>query len=110
MEEILTPAGYDFKAEQDPLQALAVLLALKPDFIFIDLLMPELNGYELCTQLRQLSCFREIPIIIFSNTINLIDRVKAKMVGCSELVDKSLEAKSILDIVDKHLNQKVVSL
>ncbi|MGK7947459.1 MAG: response regulator [Xenococcaceae cyanobacterium] len=107
--KIVTEAGYNFKAEQEPLRALAVLLALKPDFIFIDLLMPELNGYELCAQLRQLSSFRDTPIVIFSNNISLIDRVKAKMVGCSELVEKTLEAQPILNVITKYLDQKVVS-
>ena len=109
IKDIVTQAGYDFKGEQDPLRALAVLLALKPDFIFIDLLMPELNGYELCAQLRQLSFFQNTPIVILSSNINLIDRVKAKMVGCSELLDKSLETQSILNIISKYLDQEVVS-
>lgn len=109
--KIVNRAGYSFKAEKEPLRALAILLALKPDFIFIDLLMPGLNGYELCAQLRQLSSFRDTPIVIFSNNTNLIDRVKAKMVGCSELVEKSLEAQAILGIIAKYLdrsNQKVI--
>ncbi len=106
--KIVTQAGYNFKSEQEPLRALAVLLALKPDFIFIDLLMPELNGYELCAQLRQLSSFRDTPIVIFSNNISLIDRVKAKMVGCSELLDKTLEAQPILNVITKYLDQKIV--
>ena len=109
MKDIINQAGYEFKAERDPLRALAVLLALKPDFVFIDLLMPELNGYELCAQLRQLSSFRDIPIVILADNINLIDRVKAKMVGCSELLEKSLDASSILNIISKYLNQEVIS-
>ena len=109
IKDIVTQAGYDFKAERDPLRALAVLLALKPDFVFIDLLMPELNGYELCAQLRQLSSFRDIPIVILTDNINLIDRVKAKMVGCSELLEKSLENSSILNIISKYLNQEFIS-
>ena len=109
LKNIVTQAGYDFKAERDPLRALAVLLALKPDLIFIDLLMPELNGYELCSQLRQLSFFQNTPIVILSNNINLIDKVKAKMVGCSELLDKSLETQLILNIISKYLEQEVTS-
>lgn len=107
--KIVIQAGYSFKAEKEPLRALAFLLALKPDFIFIDWLMPELNGYELCAQLRQLSSFRDTPIVVFSSNINLIDRVKAKMAGCSELLEKSLEAQPILNIIAKYLNQEVAS-
>lgn len=109
MKKIITRAGYDFKAEQNPLRALAVLLALKPDFIFLDLLMPELNGYELCAQLRQLSFFRDTPIVILSSNINLIDRVKAKMVGCSELLEKSLEEHLILNTISKYLDKDMAS-
>ena len=103
LKKIVTQAGYDFRAERDPLRALAVLLALKPDLVFIDLLMPKLNGYELCAQLRQLSFFQNTPIVILSNNINMIDRVKAKMVGCSELLDKSLDTQLILNIISKYL-------
>ena len=104
IKKIATQAGYDFRAERDPLRALAVLLAIKPDLVFIDLLMPKLNGYELCAQLRQLSFFQNTPIVILSNNINMIDRVKAKMVGCSELLDKSLDTQLILNIITKYLD------
>ena len=109
MGDVITQAGYAFKAEQDPLKAIAVLLDIKPDLIFIDLLMPELNGYELCSQLRQLTYFQNTPIILLVSNINLIDRVKAKMIGCSELFDKSSETKSVLNIIARYLNQQVVN-
>ncbi|GAB4227796.1 MAG: response regulator [Stanieria sp.] len=103
MEKIVTKAGYNFIGEHNPMSAIAIFLERKPDFIFIDWNLPEINGYELCAQLRQLSCFQNVPIIVFCESVNLIDRVKAKMVGCSELFNQAIEAKSIIDLIKKHL-------
>ncbi|BAU64290.1 response regulator receiver protein [Stanieria sp. NIES-3757] len=103
MEEIVTTAGYSFICEHSPMSAIALFLERKPNLIFIDWNIPEINGYELCAQLRQLSCFQNVPIIVFCENVNLMDRVKAKMVGCSELYNQVLEAKSIIDLIKKHL-------
>ncbi len=64
MEKILKEAGYQFVAINDALRAIAILLARKPDLIFLDLVMPNGNGYEICGQLRKLSIFRNTPIVI----------------------------------------------
>ncbi|AFZ37898.1 response regulator receiver protein [Stanieria cyanosphaera PCC 7437] len=103
LEKIVTTAGYNFICEHNPMNAIALFLERKPDLILIDWNIPEVNGYELCAQLRQLSCFQNVPIIVFCQNVNLIDRVKAKMVGCSELFNQAIEAKSIIDLIKKHL-------
>jgi chemotaxis family two-component system response regulator PixG len=103
MERIITGAGYRYLSEMDGLRAIAVLLASKPDLIFLDLVMLNANGYELCAQLRKLSCFKETPIIIFTGNVNLIDRLRAKMVGCNDLLKKPLEGNVILTTIARHL-------
>jgi chemotaxis family two-component system response regulator PixG len=57
MEKIVTDAGYDFVGINDALRAIAILLSKKPDLIFLDLVMPNANGYEICGQLRKLTFF-----------------------------------------------------
>jgi chemotaxis family two-component system response regulator PixG len=103
MENILTTAGYDFLCESDSLRAIAVLLDRKPDFIFLDETLFEVDGFELCSQLRQLDCFRHTPIIIFIDRDNLIDRLKAKISGCTEILSKTLDPQAVLDLIDKYL-------
>ena len=102
MKKIITNAGYNFIAQSDPFQAIAVLLENKPDIIFINLELSQFNGYDLCSELRQLPYFKNIPIIMFGKNINLVDRVKAKMAGCSELFDRPLEARSVLSTITKY--------
>lgn len=103
MKKIVTSAGYRFISQNDPLQAIAIILDNKPDLVFINIeLTNEFSGYELCSELRQMSYFKDTPVILFSKNINIVDRVKAKMAGCSELFDRSLEAKSVLDTIAKY--------
>lgn len=102
MEKILTESGYQFVAINDPLRALATLLHRKPDLIFLDLVMPNLNGYEICSRLRKIPTFSDTPIVIL--TSNIIDRVRAKVVGCSDYLNKPVQAESVLSSISKHLS------
>jgi two-component system, chemotaxis family, response regulator PixG len=102
MEKILTESGYQFIAVDDPLRALATLLSRKPDLIFLDLVMPNLNGYEICARLRKIPTFSDTPIVIL--TSNILDRVRAKVVGCTDYLSKPVKAESILSVISKHLS------
>lgn len=101
MEQIVTQAGYQLVAVQDPLRAIATLLSRKPDLIFLDLVMPNLNGYEICTRLRKISAFSDTPIVILSS--NLIDRVRAKVVGATDCLDKPVKSDIVLKIISKYV-------
>lgn len=107
MEKILTTANYQFLGINDPLRAIAVLLARKPELIFLDLVMPNANGYEICSQLRKLSFFRHTPIIILTGNDGIIDRVRAKMVGSSDFITKPVNPEMVLETIRKHLRQEV---
>ena len=106
MERVITEAGYQFVCEMDALRAIAVLLSRKPDLIFLDLVMPNTNGYEICSQLRKLSYFKETPIVILTGNDGIIDRVRAKIVGSTDFVGKPAKPEQILKIIDKHVIQK----
>ena len=108
MEKILTTAGYQFLAVQDSLRAIATLLTRKPDLIFLDLVMPNTNGYEICTQLRKVSAFRYTPIIILTGNDGIIDRVRAKIVGSSGFLSKPVNAETVLEVTRAHLNNSLV--
>lgn len=105
LERILTTAGYQFVAVQDSLRAIATLLTRKPALIFLDLVMPNTNGYEICGQLRKVSTFRDTPIIILTGNDGIIDRVRAKMVGASDFLSKPINAETVLEVARQHLNQ-----
>ena len=103
MEKIILGSGYRFVGINDALRAIAILLARKPDLIFLDLVMPNANGYEICGQLRKLTFFKNTPIIILTGNDGIIDRVRAKMVGSSDFIGKPVDSSIVLDIIRKHL-------
>lgn len=101
LEHILTEAGYQFVAIQDPLRAITTLLSRKPDLILLDLVMPNMNGYEICSRLRKISAFSDTPIVILTG--NIIDRVRAKVAGSSDHLAKPIKSETVLAVVDKYL-------
>jgi chemotaxis family two-component system response regulator PixG len=102
LEYIITQAGYQCLAIQDPLRAISTLLSSKPDLIFLDLVMPNVNGYEICTSLRKISAFHDTPIVILSG--NIIDRVRARVVGASDCLDKPVNSEAVLKLISKYLS------
>jgi chemotaxis family two-component system response regulator PixG len=107
MEKVLTTANYQFVGVNDPLRAIAILLARKPDLIFLDLVMPNANGYEICGQLRKLSIFKNTPIVILTGNDGIVDRVRAKMVGSTDFLGKPVNSDMVLQTIKKHLHDQV---
>lgn len=104
MADIVTRAGYSYANISDSLQALPQLLDCKPQIIFLDLVMPMANGYELCAQIRRISAFSQTPIVIVTNNDGIVDRVRASIVGASDFVSKPIDEQRILKMVRKYLN------
>ncbi len=103
MQQIMEKEGYRYVSVQQALQAVPTLIAANPDLIFLDIGMPVVNGYEICTQLRRVSKFKDIPIVILTGNDGIVDRVKAKMVGASAFLSKPLEVPKILGAIENLL-------
>jgi CheY-like chemotaxis protein len=103
MNRVLAHAGYQFINIRDPVQALPTLLEQKPGLVFLDLLMPVTNGYEVCAQIRRVSAFKDIPIIIVTASDGLVDRVRAKLVGSTGFISKPIEPEKVLPLLQQYL-------
>ena len=106
LEKVLDTANYCTHCIQDPLRAIGILLSKKPSLIFLDLIMPETNGYELCSQLRKISCFKETPIVILTGNDGVIDRMRAKMAGASAFLSKPINPHQVLSVVKRELSKQ----
>ena len=104
MEQIIGIAGYRFIAVNDPMEAVSVLIARKPDLIFLDVVMPKVNGYDLCAQLRKHPQFAQTPIIFLTSNSGIVDRIRAKMVGSSDFLKKTVDADELLQKVGEFLS------
>ena len=103
MAKIVRNAGYGYDNITEPLEAIPILLELRPKLIFLDLVMPYTNGYELCAQIRRTSTFKKTPIIFVTNNDGIIDRVRARFVGASGFFSKPVREKRVLKVLQKHL-------
>jgi len=104
LEKIIVSNGMRFIKVQDPVQALPTLIQAKPDLIFLDLIMPVVNGYEICSQLRRIPAFSSVPIIILTGNDGLLDRVRAKVTGSTDFISKPIVADRVNSVIHKYLN------
>jgi two-component system, chemotaxis family, response regulator PixG len=104
LDQIFQQEGYQFISVMDSLKAIPIVVAKKPELIFLDLVMPNANGYEICSRLRKIGAFEHTPIVILTGNDGVIDRVRAKVVGATDFLTKPVQAELVLEIAQKYLN------
>ncbi|NEQ27406.1 MAG: response regulator, partial [Microcoleus sp. SIO2G3] len=88
----------------NPVSALMQIVRSKPDLILLDVTMPNLDGYELCSLLRRHPYFKQTPVIMVTGNTGFIDRAKAKLVGASGYLTKPFTQPDLIKMVFKHLH------
>lgn len=88
----------------DPVKALMQIVRSKPDLILLDVTMPNLDGYELCSLLRRHPSFKAVPVVMVTGNTGFIDRAKAKLAGASSYLTKPFTQSDLLKTVFKHLS------
>jgi two-component system, chemotaxis family, response regulator PixG len=107
LEQIFQEEGYQFISVMDSLKAIPIVIAKKPQLIFLDLVMPNANGYEICSRLRKIGTFQDTPIVILTGNDGVIDRVRAKVVGATDFITKPVQSELVLEIANKYLNATI---
>ena len=103
MEQIITKAGYRFIGVKQALQAVPNIISAKPNLVFLDIGMPIVNGYEICSQIRRVSQIKHIPVVILTGNDGIVDRVRAKVVGANAFVSKPIEIEKILQAIEENI-------
>ncbi|MEN9275642.1 MAG: response regulator, partial [Gloeomargarita sp. GMQP_bins_5] len=103
--QILQRSGYEVIPIVDPRQVLPTLAQEKPALVLLDVLMPELNGYELCKLIRQHPELRHIPIIFLTGKDGLVDKMRARLLGVREYLTKPVDAEQLRQCVQQVLAQ-----
>jgi twitching motility two-component system response regulator PilG len=103
VEGTLSTSGYEVTAIANPLKAVSLIFQLNPNLILCDIVMPELNGYELCTMLHSSSRFRHIPVVMLTGMDGFIDRVKARIAGACDYLTKPFSEQELLTLVERYV-------
>ncbi len=109
MEKIIVANGMKFVGIKNPLNILATLIEQKPDFIFLDLIMPVTNGYEVCSQIRRVSVLANVPVVILTGSDGIFDKMRAKVAGSTDFITKPVVRDKIIQVIHKYLKVNVNS-
>ena len=103
VEFVARREGYDFVGIGDGLQSIPILIEKKPDLIFLDLVMPIINGYELYQKLSQIRSLRNTPVVMLSSSV--LDRVRAKKMGICECLEKPISPRRLTQLMAHYVRQ-----
>ncbi|MGF1494535.1 MAG: response regulator [Microcoleaceae cyanobacterium] len=103
---LLTQRGYKVRALPSGKLALAGIKESPPDLILLDILMPEMNGYEVCEYLKADTTTQNIPVIFISAIHEVMDKVRAFSVGGIDYITKPFQAEEVLARVETHLEKQ----
>ncbi len=103
LTKILTERGYKVRPAMNGKLALKSVQSTLPDLILLDIMMPEMNGYEVCEKLKADDRTRDIPIIFISALNDVFDKVKAFSLGGVDYITKPFQVEEVLARVETHL-------
>ena len=101
-ETLLAREGYQVITAQDGFEALAKIADHGPDLIFIDIMMPRLDGYQACALIKGNPRFARTPVIMLSSKDGLFDRARGRIVGSDEYLTKPFTKDELLGAVRAH--------
>jgi twitching motility two-component system response regulator PilG len=96
-------AGCQVILAENGFDALSKIADHRPDVIFVDIMMPRLDGYQTCALIKKNSKHRATPVIMLSSKDSLFDRARGRMVGSDEYLTKPFSKDSLLKAVETHL-------
>ncbi|GAB4538500.1 MAG: response regulator [Pleurocapsa sp.] len=101
--EILDSNLFEILSIEDSMKAFAELIEFQPDLILLDVNMPNINGYELCTLLKNYHDFKNIPIVMIDEEHGLINLTKFKLVGATDRLTKPFDQTALFNVIFKYL-------
>ncbi|MBD1814845.1 response regulator [Microcoleus vaginatus DQ-U2] len=105
---ILSEKGYQVRPVPNGKLALSAAQKIPPDIVLLDIMMPEMDGYQVCQQLKASEITKDIPVIFISAINDVLDKVKAFAVGGVDFITKPFQVEEVLARIETHL--KICSL
>ena len=103
IRRVLTGAGFRVTVARDGAEALRIASEESFDLVSTDVVMPEMDGYELTRRLRQLPAYRDVPIVMVTSKAERIDRIRGFDAGVDAYLTKPTDATELLRVIERHL-------
>jgi twitching motility two-component system response regulator PilG len=101
-ETLLSKAGCQVLTAMDGFEALAKIVDDEPDVIFVDIMMPRLDGYQTCALIKNNPRFRQTPVIMLSSKDGLFDKARGRIVGSEQYLTKPFTRDELIEAIKKH--------
>ncbi len=108
-EIFLAQAGCQVVLAEDGFDALAKIADHAPDLIFVDIMMPRLDGYQTCALIKKNARLKSTPVIMLSSKDGLFDRARGRVAGSDEYLTKPFTKESLLRSVASHTRARQLS-
>jgi twitching motility two-component system response regulator PilG len=102
-ETLLKKAGCDVVTATDGFEALAKITDQNPDIIFVDIMMPRLDGYQTCALIKNNHNYRNTPVILLTSKDGLFDRARGRIVGSDQYLTKPFTKEELLGAIKQHV-------
>ncbi len=104
-ETLLRKEGCDVITAVDGFEALAKIADHKPGIIFIDIMMPRLDGYQTCALIKHNQVFKNTPVIMLSSKDGLFDRARGRIVGSEQYLTKPFTKEELLGAIKRYVTE-----
>jgi twitching motility two-component system response regulator PilG len=108
-EMFLRQAGYEVILAEDGFDALAKISDHQPNVIFVDIMMPRLDGYQTCALIKQNPVLKSTPVIMLSSKDGVFDRARGRLAGSDRYLTKPFTKEGLLEAVHQYTRQSTVS-
>jgi twitching motility two-component system response regulator PilG len=102
-ETLLAKEGCEVFTAVDGFDALSKIADHQPDIVFVDIMMPRLDGYQTCSLIKHNKVFRSIPVIMLSSKDGLFDRARGRIVGSEHYLTKPFTRDELLSAIEQHV-------
>jgi twitching motility two-component system response regulator PilG len=102
-ETLLKRAGFEVITAADGFEAMSVVADQHPDIIFIDIMMPRLDGYQTCALIKNNKQFGSTPIVMLSSKDGLFDRARGKLAGSEQHIHKPFTQDDLVSAINKYV-------
>lgn len=102
-ETILKKEGYEVFTATDGFEAMSVITDTRPDIIFVDIMMPRLDGYQTCKLIKNNSYFKNTPVIMLSSKDSLFDRARGRVAGSEQHINKPFTKSELLEAIHRYV-------
>lgn len=103
-ETLLKKEGCEVVTATDGFEALSKITDNHPDIIFVDIMMPRLDGYQTCALIKNNKVFRSTPVIMLSSKDGLFDKARGRIVGSEQYLTKPFTRDELLGAIRTHVD------